>query len=29
MQEIDRIYAVHGDLSDDAFVAANRDRWLA
>lgn len=28
-EEIDRIYAQHGDLSDDAFVAANLERWLA
>ena len=27
--EIDRVYRDHGDLSDDAFVAANRERWLA
>jgi len=27
-EEIDRVCAVHGDLSDDAFVAANRARWL-
>lgn len=27
--EIDRVYAAHGDLADDAFVAENRDRWLA
>jgi hypothetical protein len=26
--EIDRVYAAHGDLGDDAFVAANRERWL-
>jgi hypothetical protein len=26
---IDRVYAEHGDLADDAFVAANRERWLA
>jgi len=26
--EIDRVLAQHADLSDDAFVAANRDRWL-
>jgi hypothetical protein len=28
-KEIDRVYAVHGDLADDAFVAANLQRWLA
>ena len=27
--EIDRLYAVYPELNDDAFVAANRDRWLA
>jgi hypothetical protein len=27
--EIDRVYAMHRDLADDAFVAANLDRWLA
>jgi hypothetical protein len=27
--EIDRLYAAYPDLNDDAFVAANRDRWLA
>jgi hypothetical protein len=26
--EIDRVYAAHRDLSDDAFVAANLARWL-
>jgi len=26
--EIDRVLAAYPDLSDDAFVAANRDRWL-
>ena len=26
--EIDRVLKQHADLSDDAFVAANRDRWL-
>jgi len=26
---IDRIYRDHGDLADDGFVAANRERWLA
>jgi dihydrodipicolinate synthase/N-acetylneuraminate lyase len=26
---IDAIYARHGDLADDAFVAANLERWLA
>jgi len=27
-EEIDRVYAVHADLSDDNFVRANLDRWL-
>ncbi|HET6599392.1 MAG TPA: dihydrodipicolinate synthase family protein [Burkholderiaceae bacterium] len=27
--EIDRVLAQHADLSDDAFVAANLERWLA
>jgi len=27
--EIDRIYADHGDLSDDEFVTANAERWLS
>jgi dihydrodipicolinate synthase/N-acetylneuraminate lyase len=27
--EIDRVYAAHGDLADDDFVAANLARWLA
>jgi dihydrodipicolinate synthase/N-acetylneuraminate lyase len=27
--EIDRVTAAHPELVDDAFVAANRDRWLA
>lgn len=27
--EIDRVYAAHPELNDDAFVAANLDRWLA
>jgi len=26
--EIDRVYAAHGDLSDDAFVHARLERWL-
>jgi hypothetical protein len=26
--EIDRVYAAHGDLADDDFVAANLARWL-
>jgi dihydrodipicolinate synthetase family protein len=29
MQEIDRVCREHADLSDDAFVAANLDRWLS
>ena len=29
MQEIDRVCLEHADLSDDAFVAANLDQWLA
>ena len=28
-EEIDRVCRVHADLSDDAFVAANRARWLS
>jgi hypothetical protein len=28
-QEIDRVYAQHGDLSDDAFVRDNLERWLS
>jgi hypothetical protein len=27
--EIDRVCRQHADLGDDAFVAANRERWLA
>ena len=27
--EIDRVLREHADLADDAFVAANRARWLA
>ena len=27
--EIDRVYAAYPDLNDDAFVAANLERWLA
>ncbi len=27
--EIDRLYATYPELTDDAFVAANRERWLA
>ena len=27
--EIDRVYAAYPELADDAFVAANLDRWLA
>jgi len=27
-EEIDRVYAAHGDLSDDAFVRAGLERWL-
>jgi hypothetical protein len=29
LQEIDRVYNEHADLSDDDFVAANLQRWLA
>jgi dihydrodipicolinate synthase/N-acetylneuraminate lyase len=29
MREIDRVLAIHGDLADDAFVAAGLERWLA
>lgn len=28
-EEIDRVCALHGDLADDAFVAAGLSRWLA
>jgi dihydrodipicolinate synthase/N-acetylneuraminate lyase len=28
-EEIDRVYREHGDLSDDAFVRANLERWLS
>ena len=28
-EEIDRVCRDHGDLSDDAFVAANLERWLS
>ena len=28
-REIDRVYRQHGDLSDDAFVKDNLERWLA
>ena len=28
-EEIDRVRREHADLSDDAFVAANLDKWLA
>jgi len=28
-EEIQRVYVAHADLSDDAFVRANLDRWLA
>jgi len=28
-EEIDRVLRQHGDLSDDAFVRANLQRWLA
>ncbi|MHB1122367.1 MAG: dihydrodipicolinate synthase family protein [Ramlibacter sp.] len=27
--EIDRVYRMHGDLSDDAFVRGNLERWLS
>ena len=27
--EIDRVTREHSDLSDDAFVAANLNKWLA
>jgi Dihydrodipicolinate synthetase family len=29
LQEIDRVYDEHADLSDDDFVAANLQKWLA
>ena len=28
-EQIDRVCAIHADLSDDGFVGANRERWLA
>ena len=28
-QQIDRVYRQHGDLSDDAFVQDNLQRWLS
>jgi hypothetical protein len=28
MEEIDRVLAAYPHLADDAFVAANLDRWL-
>jgi dihydrodipicolinate synthase/N-acetylneuraminate lyase len=28
MEEIDRVWAAHADLMDDAFVAENLERWL-
>ena len=28
-EAIDRVCRDHADLSDDAFVAANLERWLA
>ena len=28
-QEIDRVLSQHADLADDAFVAANLERWMA
>jgi hypothetical protein len=28
-EAIDRVCAAHADLSDDAFVQANLERWLA
>jgi len=28
-EEIDRVYREHGDLSDDAFVRANLEKWLS
>jgi hypothetical protein len=29
MREIDRVRREHADLSDDAFVAASLQKWLA
>jgi hypothetical protein len=29
MQQIDRVCREHADLADDAFVAANLQKWLA
>lgn len=28
-EEIDRVYRLHADLADDAFVRSNLERWLA
>jgi hypothetical protein len=28
-EAIDRVCTIHADLSDDSFVRANLDRWLA
>jgi hypothetical protein len=28
-EEIDRVYRLYAELNDDAFVAANLERWLA
>jgi hypothetical protein len=29
MQQIDRVYREHADLSDDDFVTAHLQKWLA
>jgi hypothetical protein len=29
LQQIDRVCNEHADLSDDGFVGANLERWLA
>lgn len=29
IEEIDRVYAAYPELNDDAFVEANRDKWLS
>jgi hypothetical protein len=29
LEDIERVYREHADLSDDAFVRANLERWLS
>jgi hypothetical protein len=29
LEDIDRVYREHADLSDDNFVTANLQKWLA